>query len=116
MFGCCVHDIKDSKKEHLVVFYLDTQSRLIERIIVSVGILDASLVHPREVFEPALRLHASSIIITHNHPSGSLEPSIEDVEVTKRLVKAGELLGVQVQDHLVITAKGFTSIKSEKML
>lgn len=103
-------DIKDSKKEHLVVFYLDTQNRLIERVIVSVGILDASLVHPREVFEPAIRLHASSIIIAHNHPSGSLESSIEDIEVTKRLVEAGELLGVQMQDHLVITVKGFCSV------
>lgn len=109
-------DIRDSKKEHFVAFYLDTQSRLIERQIISVGILDTSLVHPREVFEPAIRIHASSIIIAHNHPSGSLELSVEDREVTQRLKEAGELLGVEVQDHIIVTSQSFTSLKSEKMI
>ncbi len=109
-------DIKDSKKEHFVAFYLDTQSRLIERQIISVGTLDSSLVHPREVFEPAIRIHASSIIIAHNHPFGSLELSVEDKEVTQRLKEAGELLGVEVQDHIIVTSQSFTSLKSEKMI
>lgn len=109
-------DIKDSKKEHFIAFYLDSQKNLIERQIVSVGILDASLVHPREVFEPAVRLNAGSIILAHNHPSGSLEPSPEDEEVTKRLKQSGEILGVEIEDHVIITSKNFHSFKREKML
>lgn len=108
-------DIKDSKKEHLVVFYLDTQNCLIERIIVSVGTLNASLVHPREVFEPALRLHASSIIIAHNHPSGEPKPSREDVLITERLRDSGKLLGIELQDHVIVATKGFCSLKGKNM-
>ena len=98
-------DIRDSKKEHLIAFYLDTQDRLIERQIVSVGTLDESLVHPREIFEPAVKLLAASVIIAHNHPSGMTEPSEADIEVTKRLVHAGKILGISLVDH-VIVAKG----------
>ena len=98
-------DFRESKREHFVAFYFDTQNRLIERRIISVGTLDSSLVHPREVFEPALALSAASIIVTHNHPSGSVEPSFEDKEVTRRLVEAGDLLGIQIIDHLIITTK-----------
>ncbi len=109
-------DIKDSKKEHLVAFYLDTQNRLMERQIISVGTLDSSLVHPREVFEPAIRLHASSIIVAHNHPSNKTDPSLQDIEVTKRLKQAGEILGVDLQDHVIISSKDLYSLKKEKML
>lgn len=96
-------DIRDSKREHFVAFYLDTQNQLLERQIISIGTLNASLVHPREVFEPALRMHAASLIVAHNHPSGSLEPSKEDREVTKRLKDAGELLGIELVDHVIVT-------------
>jgi DNA repair protein RadC len=109
-------DIKDFKKEHFLAFYLDTQNRLIQRQIISVGTLDASLVHPREVFEPALALHASSIIIAHNHPSNNVDPSVEDREVTQRLKQAGELLGIDLQDHIIIGSKDFCSLKNAKML
>jgi DNA repair protein RadC len=109
-------DIKDSKKEHFSVFYLDAQKRLIERQIISIGTLDTSLVHPREVFEPAIGFHSASIIIAHNHPSGELEPSNEDIEVTKRLKEAGELLGVELDDHVIISSKNFYSFKNGKML
>lgn len=109
-------DIKDSKKEHFVVFYLDTQSRLIERQIISVGILDASLVHPREVFEHAIRLNAGSIILAHNHPSGNTEPSMEDREITERLQKSAEIIGIEIQDHIIITSKTFHSLKGQNML
>ena len=95
-------DIRESKKEHFVAFYLDTQNRVIERQIISVGTLNASLVHPREVFEPAVTLRAASIIVAHNHPSGSLEPSPEDVEVTKRLIHAGKILDILVIDHIIL--------------
>lgn len=109
-------DIKDSKKEHFIAFYLDSQKNLIEREIISVGILDASLVHPREVFEPAVRLNAGSIILAHNHPSGVLEPSPEDKTVTKRLKQSADILGIGIEDHVIITSKSFYSFKKEKML
>lgn len=98
-------DFRDSKREHFAAFYLDTQGRVIERQIVSIGTLDASLVHPREVFEPAVSLRAASIIVAHNHPSGNLEPSREDIEITKQLVEAGKILDIQIIDHVIVTDK-----------
>jgi DNA repair protein RadC len=109
-------DFRESKKEHFVAFYLDTQGRVIERQIVSIGTLDASLVHPREVFEPAVSLHAASIIVAHNHPSGSLEPSAEDIEITKRLVHAGKILGIELADHVIVSEKSFTSAKKSGII
>jgi DNA repair protein RadC len=106
----CV-DIRDSKKEHFVVFYIDTQNRLIERQIISIGTLNASLVHPREVFEPAVALHSASIIIAHNHPSGSSEPSQEDREVTDRIKEAGKILGIELADHVIVTKSSFFSFQ-----
>lgn len=96
-------DFRDSKKEYFVAFYFDTQNRLIERQIISIGTLDASLVHPREVFEPAVVLHAAGIIVAHNHPSGSLDPSEEDTEITKRLVHAGKILDIRITNHIIVT-------------
>lgn len=96
-------DFRDSKKEHFVAFYFDTQNCLIERQIISIGTLNASLVHPREVFEPAVALHAANIIIAHNHPSGSLESSSEDIEVTKRLIHAGKILDIPIVNHVIVT-------------
>lgn len=109
-------DFRESKKEHFVAFYLDTQGKVIERQIVSIGILDASLVHPREVFEPAVSLHAASVIVAHNHPSGSLEPSAEDAEITKRLVHAGKILGIELADHVIVSEKSFTSAKKSGII
>lgn len=102
-------DIRTSKKEHFLAFYLDTHDRLIERRIISIGTLDASLVHPREVFEPAIALSAASIIVAHNHPSGSVDPSPEDREVTTRLREAGTLLGIRLTDHIIVTAHDLRS-------
>jgi DNA repair protein RadC len=100
-------DFRSSKKEHIVAFYLDTQQKLIERRIVSVGTLDASLLHPREVFESALQLSAAGVILAHNHPSGSLEPSDEDIAITKRISDAGDLLGITLVDHIIVSDKEF---------
>lgn len=108
-------DIRESKREHFVAFYLDTQGRVIERRVVSIGTLDASLVHPREVFEPAVTLHAASVIVAHNHPSGNLEPSEEDIEVTHRLVHAGKILGIGLSDHVVVMRDGWNSIKTDHL-
>lgn len=108
-------EIRDNKKEHFVVFYLDTRNQEIQREIISVGTLNASLVHPREVFEPAIRVSAAQIIVAHNHPSGNPEPSDDDLQITQRLKEAGKILGIEVLDHVIVTKKGFVSLK-EKML
>ena len=109
-------DIRASKKEHFVAFYIDTQNRLIERQIISVGTLNASLVHPRELFEPAIRLHAASVIVAHNHPSGSLIPSGEDRKLTMNLISVGEILGIEVDDHIIVTSTHFSSFKQNRFL
>ncbi|MDO8571405.1 MAG: JAB domain-containing protein, partial [bacterium] len=104
-------DFRSSKKEHIVAFYLDTQQKLIERRIVSVGTLDTSLLHPREIFEPALQLSAAGVVLAHNHPSGSLEPSDEDIAITKRVVDAGDLLGITLVNHIVVSNGGYKVIE-----
>jgi DNA repair protein RadC len=109
-------DIHNSKKEHFVVFYLDARNRLIERQIVSVGILNASLVHPREVFEPAVALRAAGIIAVHNHPSGSLDPSEHDSAITKRLAESGKIMGIGLLDHIIVSTAGFMSFKEKNLM
>jgi len=109
-------DIRDNKKEHFVIFFLDTQNQEIKREIISVGILNSSLIHPREVFEPAIKNLASHIIIAHNHPSGSLEPSNEDIAVTKRLADAGSLLGIEILDHVIVTKTSYVSFKEQSLI
>lgn len=109
-------DIRAMQREHFVVLYLDTQNCVIDRRTISIGTLNSSLVHPREVFEPAVKLSASSIIVVHNHPSGELEPSLEDKEVTKRLKEAGDLLGIELTDHIIVTKSGFMSFQQKHLL
>jgi len=84
-------DLRDHKKEHFIIFYLDSRNQEIKREIISVGSLNANLVHPREVFEPAVRHLAAQIILAHNHPSGDPEPSEDDLEITKRLLESGKI-------------------------
>jgi len=109
-------DIHDNKKEHFVIFYLDTRNQEIKREVISIGLLDANLVHPREVFEPAIRNLAAQIIVSHNHPSGNLEPSDEDLFITKRLIEAGKLLGIEVLDHVIVSKEGFLSFKEKNLI
>jgi DNA repair protein RadC len=111
-----LRDIREAKKEHFVVFYLDTRNQEIKRDIVSIGTLNYNLVHPREVFEPAVRNLAASVIVSHNHPSGCLEPSDEDLSLTKRLVQAGKLLGIELLDHVIVTKAGFMSFKEKNLI
>lgn len=103
-------DIRDNKKEHFVVFYLDSRNQEIKREVISVGTLNANLVHPREVFEGAIRFSAAQIIVVHNHPSGSAEPSDDDIQITKRLIEAGKILGIEVLDHVIVTKEVYLSI------
>lgn len=109
-------DIRDLKKEHFVVFYLDSRNQEIKREIISVGSLNASLVHPREVFEPAVKNLAAQVILAHNHPSGDTEPSEDDLEITKRLTEAGKILGIEVVDHIIVTKNNFLSFKEGGLL
>lgn len=107
--------LKGKKKEHFLVLCLDTRNRLINCRSVSVGSLDTSIVHPREVFKEAVSSSAASVIFVHNHPSGDPEPSKEDVELTKRLAKAGEIMGIEVLDHIIVCDKSYTSLKSKNL-
>lgn len=109
-------DIRELKKEHFIVFYLDSRNQEIEREIISVGSLNASLVHPREVFEPAVRIHAAQVILAHNHPSGNPEPSRDDLEINRRLVEAGKILGIEVIDHIIVTVTGYLSFKEKNLI
>lgn len=109
-------DIRNHKKEHFVIFYLDTRNQEICREIISIGTLNESLVHPREVFEPAIRNSAAQIIIAHNHPSGNPDPSEEDIKITAKLVEAGKLLGIELFDHIIVTKGNFFSMSKEKLL
>lgn len=103
-------DIRSKKQEYFVCLTLDGANRLIAKRVISIGTLTASLVHPREVFAEAITDRAASIIVAHNHPSGNLEPSIADKEVTERLRQAGEILGIEVLDHLILGEGGFASV------
>jgi len=104
-----LHQIKNKKQEYFVLLTLDGARRLINNRVVTIGTLMSSLVHPREVFSPAIEDRAASIIIAHNHPSGSLEISDQDREVTRRIRQAGELIGIRLDDHIIIAGDEFVS-------
>ena len=107
-----LHDWRSARREHFVGFYLNARNQLLARDLLSVGSLSASIVHPREVFEPAIVRSAAGVIVAHNHPSGDPEPSPEDVAVTRRLADAGTLLGIELLDHIVVAERGFVSLKA----
>ncbi|MBI2885318.1 MAG: DNA repair protein RadC [Candidatus Omnitrophica bacterium] len=102
----------DKKREHVVALLLDTRHRLIRLSPVAVGSLSASLVHPREVFKEAIAASAAAVILAHNHPSGDPQPSEHDITLTARLMEAGELLGIDVLDHLIVAREGVVSLKA----
>lgn len=102
----------DKKKEHFVALLLDNRHSLIRLAEISVGSLSASLVHPRELFKEAIAASAAAIILVHNHPSGDPQPSDHDVALTKQLLQAGKLLGIEVVDHLIVAARGTVSLKA----
>ncbi|GAC1414077.1 MAG: DNA repair protein RadC [Candidatus Doudnabacteria bacterium] len=103
--------LKKEKKEHLLLFCLDSRSRLIcNPLTLSIGTLDASLLHPREIFVTAIKNYSSRIILAHNHPSGSSVPSPADLEVTEQVIKAGKIVGIPLIDHIVVGNREYTSI------
>jgi len=105
--------LKGKKKEHFLVILLDTRGQLIKTAEVSVGSLDSSIVHPREVFKEAISASAASVIFVHNHPSGDPTASEDDIKLTQRLVEAGEIIGIDVLDHVIIGDKNYLSLKRE---
>lgn len=105
-----VQDMRELPKEHLRGIYLNTHYKVIHVETISIGTIDANIVHPREVFKPALEYSAAGIILVHNHPSGSVEPSQTDREVTSQLAAAGNILGVDLIDHVIVTRDGFSSV------
>lgn len=107
---------RNHKQEHFVVFFLDSRSGEIESQVVSVGTLNASIVHPREVFEPAINCSAAQIIIAHNHPSGDSEPSEDDIAITKRLNEAGKILGIEIIDHVIVSRNEWASFKEKGLI
>ncbi len=106
----------NKKQEYFLALYLDGANHLIQTKIITIGILNQSLVHPREVFSYAIEKRCASIIVAHNHPSGILEASSEDINVTKRLKESGKILGIELLDHLIITKDGYLSLKEEGVL
>jgi DNA repair protein RadC len=105
--------LRDAPHERFLVVLLDGRHRVIRSVLTSQGTLTASLVHPREVFAPALREPAAAVVLVHNHPSGDPTPSREDREITARLAAAGDLLGIPVVDHVVVAEQGYVSLREE---
>lgn len=108
--------LRDHKKEHLVVISFDNRNRVVGKDIVAVGTLNANLMHPREVFATAISHHAACIAVSHNHPSGDPQPSEADARATKRLVEAGNIMGIAVLDHVIISQASFYSFRENNML
>ena len=111
-----MNDMRFLAQEHFVCLYLNTKNQVLHRQTIFIGSLNASIVHPREVFKEAFRRSAASIICIHNHPSGDPTPSREDIEVTKRLVECGRIIGIDILDHLIIGEKKFISLKEKGYL
>ena len=109
--GLLMEELRHLREEHFVVLFLNTKNRVIGRQTLSIGSLNASIVHPREVFRAAIRRSSASILCAHNHPSGDPTPSTEDIQLTRRLAQAGELVGIELLDHIVIGDNRFVSLK-----
>jgi DNA repair protein RadC len=107
------HQLRDEKQEHVILLLLNTKNRVIQQSTLTKGTLDASLLHPREVFREAIRHSASSIILAHNHPSGDPTPSSEDIQMTNRLHQAGQLLGIDLLDHVILGDGRWVSLKAQ---
>ena len=108
--------LRKEKRENFLVLLLNARHEVMSVETVSVGSLNASIVHPREVFRSAVIQSAASVVLVHNHPSGDPEPSEEDLTITKRLVEAGDLLGIGVLDHVIVAGRGIVSFRSRQLL
>lgn len=111
-----LQEYKNKKQEYFLTITLDGANHIIQTRVITIGTLNRSLIHPREVFADAITDRAASIIIAHNHPSGLLEASTEDIEVTKRLKDSSKLLGIELLDHIIISKDGYISMKDMEIL
>ncbi|MGP4108421.1 RadC family protein [Virgibacillus sp. L01] len=111
-----MEEMRNLNQEHFVVLFLNTKNQIIHRQTIFIGSLNASIVHPREVYREAVKRSAASIICAHNHPSGDPAPSQEDIHVTRRLVESGKMIGIELLDHLVIGDRKFVSLKEKGYL
>jgi len=111
VFTLLGNELKFLQQEQFICIFLNTKNHITGKEVISIGTLNASLVHPREVFRPAIKRASASIICAHNHPSGNPEPSSEDITITKRLVEAGQIIGIDVLDHIIICTHSYVSLK-----
>ncbi len=108
-----LYDYTDKDQEHFLLLTLDGASKIIEKRVIHIGTLNQSLVHPREIFKPAIIDGAAGIVIAHNHPSRTLEPSRADIQITQRLKEVAKLVGIELLDHVILTEQGFYSFSEE---
>ncbi len=109
-------NIRSKQKEYFVVLYLNARKQLIQKETISIGTLTETLVHPREVFEPAIRCFACSVILAHNHPDNNSEASENDLKITEKLIQSGAILDIEVLDHIIVTNNHYISFKEENIL
>lgn len=109
-------DLENCDREHFIVAYLNRKGALNAVCTISIGGLHSSIVHPREVFKPAILTSSASVILIHNHPSGDPTPSREDIEVTNRLIEAGKILGIEVLDHVIVGVGNYVSLKTKGLM
>lgn len=109
-------ELKDQRREHFLCLYLNARNQVVHKELISIGSLSASIVHPREVFQVAVTRAAASIILAHNHPSGDVTPSKEDVELTRRMVEAGGIMGIDILDHIILSESDFLSLKERGLM
>jgi len=114
--GLLMNAMRYLDREHFRVLLLNTKNHVLKNCLVSIGALNSSLVHPREVFKQAIKNSAAAVILCHNHPSGDPSPSNEDIEITKRLIEAGKIIGIEVLDHIITGAGIFLSLKELGLL
>ncbi len=107
-----LRDMHNLPKEHLRGLYLNSHNRIIHDEVISIGTINSNIVHPREVFRPAIEYSAVAIVLAHNHPSGTALPSAQDIEITEQLIQAGKIIGINILDHVIVTKDSFVSIKA----
>lgn len=108
--------MRDKTREHLMALFLNARNEMVYKKPMFIGTLNANLVHPREIFQEALKQNAASVILVHNHPSGDSDPSQDDLEITKRILEAGKIMGIDVLDHVIITKNKVFSFKERKLI
>ena len=111
-----LHQYSTADKEHFLLVTLDGSSQVIQQRVIHIGTLNQSLVHPREIFRPAILDNSAGVIIAHNHPSGTLEASRADIQVTNRLKEVAKLVGIELLDHIIISKEGYYSLSEEDLL